>query len=276
METLSEWESIAFSSLHAFGNTLMNALPNILGAVVLLLIGWLIARTMRYITRKLMRTHPMQSISERLHELPWLRSSDVKTEGANVIARFVYWVVLLFFFVAASETLGWSAVSQTIGMLLNYLPALLSAVLIAIIGLYIAQVVKNLLLTALHSLEMHSAHIISSFVFYIIAVFVILTALEQAGIDTSIITSNITLVIGAIMIAFAIAFAMAAKDILQNILSSYYSRQNFQVGNIIKIGEVKGEIIRLDNISVVVKTFSSEVVLPARLLITEKVEKITE
>jgi len=70
-----------------------------------------------------------------------------------------------FLQISASETLGWTAVSQTIGALLGYLPALLSAVIIAIVGLYIAHVVKNLILTTLHSLEMHSAKIISNFTF---------------------------------------------------------------------------------------------------------------
>jgi len=104
---------------------------------------------------------------------------------------------------------------------------------------------------------------------------VIITALDQAGVDTTIITSNVTLILGAIMASFAIAFALAAKDILQNMLSSFYSRQNFTVGNIIKIGDIKGKIIRLDSVSVVIKTPSSEVVLPARTLISEQVEKIS-
>lgn len=274
METINEWKKVLFSSFQEFASTIMHALPNIMGALLLLIFGWLIARSMRYLIRKILHTKSLESVTQWVNELPWAQRSDVTVDGASIIARFVYWIVLLLFFVAASETLGWSAVSQTIGRLLSYLPALLSAVVIAIVGLYIAQVVKKLILATLHSLEVGSAKIISNFAFYIIAVFVILTALEQAGVDTTIITSNVTLIIGAIMASFAIAFALAAKDILQNMLSSFYSRQNFSVGNIIKINDIKGEITRLDSVSVVIKTTSSEVILPARTLISEKVEKL--
>ncbi len=275
MEKITEWDNILFSSLRELGLTVMSALPNIIGALILLLIGWLIARLARFVIRRVLRTKSLENVTRYLNELRWVQRSEVKVDSARLIARFVYWVILLFFFVAASETLGWTAVSQTLGDLLGYLPALLSAVIIAIVGLYIAQVVKNLILGTLLSLEMSSAKIISSFVFYIIAVFVILTALDQAGIDTTIITSNVTLILGAIMLTFAIAFALAAKDILRDILSSFYGRQNFKVGDLIKVNGMEGEIIRIDSISVVIKTPASEIVLPAHILISEKIEKLT-
>lgn len=274
MKIINEWNKVLLSSFQEFFVTIMHTLPNIMGAIIILILGWLIARAMRYLIQKLFHTKSLISITHWINELPWTKQSEMTVDGASIIARFVYWIILLFFFIAASETLGWTAVSQTIGMLLSYLPTLLSAIIIAIVGLYIAQVVRKVILAALRSLEVGFARIISTIAFYIIVVFVILTAMDQAGVDTTAITSNVTLILGAVMFAFAIAFALAAKDILLNILSSFYSKQNFTIGNIIKVREIEGEIIKLNNVSVVIKTATTEVVLPAHTLISEKVEKL--
>ncbi len=276
MEQVNEWREILLSSLNQFTRTIMNALPKVLGAFLLTLIGWLLARLAMYATRKLLQSKALHPLMERLNQLSFWQQSTVRLDSVQIVSRFVYWVILLLFLVAASETLGWTAVSRTIGTLIGYLPALLSAVVILIIGLYIAQVVRGFIRTALHTLALSSARLISSLAYYIIAILVILTAMDQAGVDTSIITSNLILLVGAILVAFAISFALASKDILQNILASFYSKQNFRVGDKIRIDTLEGEIVRIDSISIVLKTASSEVVLPASTLVSRQVEKLAD
>ena len=216
----------------------------------------------------------MARLTERLDRLSLLQRSDLSLDSVQIISRFVYWIILLVFLVAASETLGWTAVSRTLNNLINYLPALLSAIVILLIGLYLAQTVRTVIRAALHSLRVGAAQLISSLAFYLLATIVVLTALEQAGVDTSIITANLTLIVGAIVGAFAISFAIASRHILENILASFYGRKNFAVGDTIRLNTVEGTIVRIDGVSVVVKTKDAEVVLPAQALISEQIEKL--
>ncbi len=274
MGKVSKWQNIVTSSASQFFHELMNALPNILGALLLLLIGWLLARVAMYATRRVMQARVLQQFTTRLNKFPLFQRQGVNLDSTAIISRFVHWVILLFFLVAASETLGWTAVSRTIGNLIGYLPALLSAIIILIIGLYIAQLVRSFIRTTLESLELGSARLLSGLAYYTIATIVVLTAMDQAGVDTGIITSNLILIIGSVMAAFAISFALASKDILQNILATFYSRQNFKVGDRIKIEALEGEIIKMDSVSVVIRTGNSEVVLPSYTLISQKIEKL--
>ena len=274
MDTLQQWEEMLLSSLATFSQRIFNVLPNVIGALLLLLVGWLIAKGVSVAIRKLLQSKTMARLTERLNRLSLLQRSDLSLDSVRIISRFVYWIILLIFFVAASETLGWTAVSRTLNNLINYLPALLSAIVILLIGLYLAQTVRSVIRAALHSLRVGAAQLISSFAFYLLATIVVLTALEQAGVDTSIITANLTLIVGAIVGAFAISFAIASRHILENILASFYGRKNFAVGDTIRLNTVEGTIVRIDGVSVVVKTKDAEVVLPARALISEKIEKI--
>ncbi|WKN41766.1 mechanosensitive ion channel family protein [Tunicatimonas pelagia] len=274
MENLQHWEETVAASLRAFGQTIMNALPNVIGAIILLFVGWLIAKVVSYAIQKLLQSKSMQRVTERLNQLSILERSEISLDSVQIISRFVYWVILLLFFVAASETLGWTAVSRTLNDLINYLPALLSALVIALIGLYLAQTVRNFVRAALQSMQIGAAKIVSSLLFYVLAIIVVLTALEQAGIDTSIITANLTLIIGAAVGAFALSFAIASRHVLENILASFYSRRNFAVGDRIKLDDVEGEVARIDSVSVAIKTQNKEVVFPVRFLIDKRVEKL--
>ena len=275
MNTLHQWEEMFSSSLATFSQRIFNVLPNVIGALLLLLLGWLIAKGVSIAIRKLLQSKTMARLTERLNRLSLLQRSDLSLDSVRIISRFVYWIILLIFFVAASETLGWTAVSRTLNNLINYLPALLSAIVILLIGLYLAQTVRAVIRAALHSLRVGAAQLISSLAFYLLATIVVLTALEQAGVDTSIITANLTLIVGAVVGAFAISFAIASRHILENILASFYGRKNFAVGDTIRLNTVEGTIVRIDGVSVVVKTKDAEVVLPAQALISEQIEKLS-
>jgi small-conductance mechanosensitive channel len=181
-------------------------------------------------------------------------------------------VIILLFFVTASETLGWSVVSKSISDLLTYLPQLFSAIVVFVIGFYIAGFIQRALISVLETLSVASARIISNFAFYLILVIVSLTALNQAGVETGLLTSNVTIIVGGMILAFAISFGIGSRDILKNILSSFYSKTNFQIGQEIKVGDIEGVIVKIDITSCVLKTSSGTIILPVSKLLTEIVE----
>ncbi len=273
MKTVSNWTDIIISSLKALGEALMQAVPNILGAIFLIFAGWLIAKALSYIIGKILNGLKFDKLMDKMSEMPLIKNSQFNINGIAIIKKFVYWIVLLLFFISASETLGWTSVSQEISNIIAYLPKLFSAVVILIVGLYIATVVKGVIAATLGSLEISSNRIISSAAYYVIATIISITAINQAGIDTSIITSNFTLVIGALMLAFALAFGLGARNLLSNILSATYSRKNFETGDEISIGNIHGKITKIDSISVSIKNEKSTYVIPASRLISENVQK---
>ena len=84
--------------------------------------------------------------------------------------------------------------------------------------------------------------IISSIVFYIIAMLITVTALNQAGINTDIITNNLTIILGAFLASIALAFGLGSKDVIGDLMRSFYTRKNFEVGQKIHFGTITGTI----------------------------------
>jgi len=274
MDDINQWRDLVFSSLRSTTDMFVSAIPKIIGALLLLLIGWLVAKIVALVVSKILKAVKLNKALEKINNIPMIKNASFEIDGVKIVSKFVYWVILLVFFITATDTMGWSEVSSKISELISYLPKLLSALVIFLIGFYIANLLKGLVRTTLHSLEISSASMASNAVFYILLIFITITALNQAGMDTTMITSNVTMILGAILLAFTISFGLGSRDILTNILSSIYGKKNFEVGDKVKIGDIQGEITKIDNISITVKTPGSDFVIPAQKLVSEQIEKL--
>lgn len=271
MEKINNWTEVSLESLKTLGQKLAESATGIVGALVVIILGWIIARLVAFFVKKTLRLAKFDKLTEKLNADDMLGKANIKISSSEIVGKFVYWLLMLVFFVVASDTLGWTVVSESISDLIAYLPRLFSGVVIFVIGLYIANFVKRALKGIFESLGVKSGHIVSSFTFYLILVIITLTALTQAGVDTTILTSNVTIIIGGIVLAFAVSFGIGSKDVLTNILSSFYSKNNFKVGLRIKMGDIEGTIDSIDNISCVIKTDKDRIVLPVRRLLEEQI-----
>ncbi|MEA3450596.1 MAG: mechanosensitive ion channel, partial [Bacteroidota bacterium] len=110
--------------------------------------------------------------------------------------------------------------------------------------------------------------------FYIILVTLSITALNQVGIDTTLISSNILILFIALLATVAISFGIASKDFLVNILSTHYAKTNLKIGQKIKTGNLEGEIESISKVQVVLKTKTGKVLIPTKTLVSEPVEII--
>jgi hypothetical protein len=276
MESLMSWTNVFFESLKSFGEQIMGALPGIIGAILLIILGWLIAKLIARLTTKLLKAVKFDKMIDKLNATGMLKNLKINVNPSVIVGKFIFWVIFLLFIVTATETLGWTVVASEITNLIRFIPNLFIGIIIFIIGLYIANFIRTLISAFFSSLGLTSGKIISEITFYIIMIIITLTALKQTGINTRFIDNNITIIIGILVGAFALSFALSSKDILQNILASFYSKSNFCVGQQIKIDGISGKIIKIDSIHLVIENGTQKFVFPVSKLLTEKVEIINE
>ncbi len=252
------------STIQDLGKDLLVYLPKILGAIAVLVIGWLVIKIVVSLLRKVLNKTKIDTWADKLNEIEIFSNSNFTFKPANFILYIVKWFLFLILIVVASDILGLEMVSKEIGNLIGYLPQLFSAIAILMIGIYIASIVRNAIQSLFKSVGLSGSNVIGNIVFYAITVIVSITALNQAGINTDIITSNLTIILGALLLAFSVAFGLGSKDIIERLLFGFYSRKNLTVGQRIKIGDNEGIIESLDNISVVLKTESERLMIPIK------------
>ncbi|MEL6974414.1 MAG: mechanosensitive ion channel domain-containing protein [Bacteroidota bacterium] len=272
METINEWKELTFNSLITMGRDIASALPKIIGALIILTIGWLVTKIVLFVLGKVMKLAKMDKLSDKINEMDLFGKGSFKLDIIKIVLGFVKWVLLLVFLIVAADILSWEIISTEIGNLLRYLPRLFSALALMMIGLYVGNFVKNTVKKLFESLEFSGSNVVSNLLFYIIVIFISITALNQAGIDTTIITNNITMILGAFLLAFAIGVGLGSRDIITDLLRSFYTRRTYAVGDKVVIGDLAGSIEAIENNSVTLMTKSGKYVIPIKDVTSTKVE----
>ena len=275
METITNWKELTFNSLNEMGLNIMEAIPNIIGAILILIIGWIVTKIVIYLLRKILRLLKVDRLTELVNEKNLFGKTDLKFNVATVILGFVKWIMVLVFLIVAADIMNWEIVSVEIGKLLSYLPKLFSALALFMVGLYIANFIKKAIRGLFESFDLNGAKIISSLVFYVIVIIVTVTALNQAGIETDIISNNLTIILGAFLATIAIGFGFGSKDVIGDLLRTFYTRKNYEIGQRIQFKEVSGTIESINSTSITLSTPSGKIVVPIKD-ITESQVKIID
>ncbi len=272
MKNIATWGELFYDSIKAIGVKLGETLPGIIGAILILLFGWLIAKLIARIFTRICTALHFDDFAAKIKADELLEKANIKLTPSQLIGKFVYWILILMVIITVSDTMGWESVSNEISRLIQFLPKLFIAILFFVVGTFIASFIRDIIRGATASIGVGGGKFISSFVFYFFMMIVTLTSLEQAGMPTTIITSNLLLILGTIFLAAAISYGIASKDVLSNILASFFSRKTFGIGQTIEIDGVKGTIVDMSNISVTIEDFKGDkIVIPTQDLINNKV-----
>jgi len=265
MEKINEYKEIILDGLMTTGMTVGKAL-------LILLFGWLLIKIVLIVLKKALKFIKIDKLGEKINEIELVEGKPLNINITKVILSFVKWSMLLLLIIVVSEMLSLTIISEELGNLIHYLPQLISALVIFMIGLFIANLAKNAIKTLFKSLEISGAKIISQLVFMILLAIITITALNQAGIDTEIITSNLTLIFGAFLASFALALGLGARGVVSDLLRTFYTRRTYELGQRIKFKKVEGEIIAIDDISMTLKTSNGKLVIPVKDIVESQVE----
>lgn len=250
-------------------------LPNVVGALVILLVGWLVARVISKALQKILATLKVDALGDKINQTEFATKANLKIKVSIFLAKLVQYLLLLVFIMMATDVLGLAVVSSMVSDLLSYLPRLLSAIILFVLGIYLAEFVKNIVLAACVALAIPSAKIIATFVFYLIFLTLTISAMAQASIDTSLITSNLTVILGGVILAFSIGYGFASRDTMANFIASFYSKNKVKIGDMVNLDGSTGKVIAMDSISLTLQAEGKIIIIPLQKLTSEKVEIYT-
>jgi hypothetical protein len=260
---LKEWTTTLTDSISQVAIQILEYLPAILGAAVLLLLGWGVARLLRYVTAhiaertvaRLARTRPMDT-----------RVAQPRSYSAvpTIASRIVFWVVLLFFVLAASEVLELEVISGLLTAVTAYLPRLFAGLLILFIGLWFAEVTRAVLRRTSISAGIEQGDILGRLGQILVLLIVFSVAAGQVGIDNTLLTILIAILFGVVLGAIALAFAFGARTTIANMLAAQTISQTYNPGDTIRIGDIEGKILRITRTSLIIESHNGLTLIPAK------------
>ncbi|MEZ5041478.1 MAG: hypothetical protein R2828_16415 [Saprospiraceae bacterium] len=263
----------SLNTLQKLLSDLVGFLPNLLGAILILLLGWIVARIIAKVLQKVLKAIKIDRLAEKLNEIELVAKSNIDIEPSKFLSKLVYYILMFIFFIAATDALGMRVVSDLMSNLLNnFLPNALAGIIVFIIGIIAADFLKKLIKTACDSLAIPASNLIANVVFYFVFLNVLIVTLAQVGIDTGFMETNLSVILAGIVLAFSIGYGLASKPVMSNYLASFYSKEKVRIGVILRINGMEGKVISIDNASIVIQTKESKVVVPLSRLNTETFE----
>lgn len=275
MEQVSEYKDIVMDSLSTMWLEMTKIFPSIVGALVILVLGWLIAKVVVKIIKKALKLAKVNKLDDMINEIEIVEGKQLNFDIIKVISTFVKYLIYIMILIVVSDILNLKIISEQISNLLGYLPKLFAALIIFTAGLLFANFVKNGLKKLFESMDLSGGKMISQVVFFLLLIFISITALNQAGINTEIITSNFTMILAAFLVAFALAFGLGAKDVVTDLLKTFYTRKTFEIGKKIEFQQEVYEIEAINNISVVLKNSKGEkVIIPVKEIVESHIKVV--
>ena len=272
MEKMTEFKDVMLNSLTSMWMEITNVFPNIIGALVVFIVGWIITKIVVRIIKKVLKLAKVDKIDDKLNEIEIVEGKELNFDTVKVISNFVKWLMYIVLLITASDILGLEIISTQISELLSYLPKLFAALLIFILGLLFANFVKNGLKSLFESMDLSGGKMISQVVFFLLLTFISITALNQAGIDTAIITNNINMIIAAFLLAFAIAFGLGAKEVVGKLLKAFYARKTYEVGQKIQFNNKTYTVDAVESILVKLKNEEGILIVPINEIVENQVQ----
>ncbi|HEV2846746.1 MAG TPA: hypothetical protein VG477_17965 [Thermoanaerobaculia bacterium] len=186
-------------------------LPNLLGAILILLVGLIVAKLLEKATEAILEKLHFDEALDRGGVNRALARTGTKLDPSSLVARLVFWVVALTTIVMATNALGLTSVSAMLYSLITYIPNVIVAVLIVIIGMVLGEFVKDLLAASMGGVSGFS--IIGKVAKGAIVTLAIFMALDQLQVADDIVRTAFTLTLGAIALAAGLAFGLGCRDL---------------------------------------------------------------
>jgi hypothetical protein len=185
-------------------------LPRLLLAIVILIIGWLVAKAVRFAIVKALRTINFNVVTEKAGIDHFLKQGGADIDTVRVLGSLSYWLVILAALMIASNSLDLAYVTDLIGRIVLFVPKVMVAVVILVFGVYFARFVGAALTTYLRNIGVGEAGLVGRLALYAIVVFVIMIALDQMGLG-DIIRQAFLIIVAGIALGLALAFGLGGQ-----------------------------------------------------------------
>jgi hypothetical protein len=222
---MSQQVSIFNESLRVFFAQLAKLLPGLFGALIILIVGWFVAKLLDLLIVRGMKLIKLDVLTEKAGIENFLRVGGVKRTSIEILGSIFYWLIIFIVLLASFNVLGLTVANDLFNQVVLFIPNIVVAILVLIIGLFLAKFVAQIVATYVHNIGLAHAHAIAKITQAAIIVFIVSITLTQLKIGEEIVKSAFQLFFGAICLALGLAFGLGGKDWAAKMVERYFKKE---------------------------------------------------
>lgn len=210
--------------------TMLNKLgafvPQLFGALLILLVGWIIAKVLSGFVQKILDQVKFNSFSDKIGFSAMLTKGGVMLSASSLLAGLVYWAMMLLVFTVVVDSMGLVVAAHLLERVTGFIPNVIAAVFVALIGMFFANLIYSIIKAAASNIDVARAELLGTIAKIAILLFTTVMTFEQLRISTFFVSTTFQIFFAALCLALGLAFGLGGKDLAAKILWDFYNKQN--------------------------------------------------
>lgn len=244
-------------------NEAVGYLPSLVGAVFVLIVGWLIGRLARVAVRRI--SENVNRLMERFFRKGALASVRLSATAAAALGEAAFWIVVFLAVTVAARMSGLTVIAEWLDKLVLHLPNFIIGIAIIVVGYLASLFVGEQAASAAREAKAGQSALIGTLAQSAIFITALIIGLDQVGVDVTFLVALFAVTIGAIAVGFSIAFALGAQNHIGNLIGARSTRRELRPGYVVRIGGEEGTVLEITQTHIVLDAADGRLLIPGRV-----------
>ncbi|MGA2093089.1 MAG: hypothetical protein ABSH16_06745 [Sedimentisphaerales bacterium] len=220
------WNELIADPVRQMLTKILDYLPILLGALIILIVGWIVAKAIRRVVDWLLKAVRFDAMADKTGISEVLRKGDLRITASQVVSGLVYWLIIIMVLVMTVEALGLPRASDVLASLFAYVPKVIAALLVLVVAMFLASFVSGIVRTAAGNANLPRPELIAGISQWAIIIFAVTIAMEELGIAPLLVGTAFNIILGGVVLALALAFGLGGKDAAARYLEELKKRHS--------------------------------------------------
>jgi len=251
------------------GADVVGYLPTLLGAAILLLAGWIVARLLRAVTLRV--GDHLNRLLDRAFRGGRLVELRLSPRMLSASSEIIFWLTLFVFATISARAAGLTTFANWLDRVVENLPNLVAGLLVIVVGFFLGAVARDLSAATVPDTGVGQSLIVGKVAQVAVVVIALVIGLDQIGINVTFIVTIFAVAAGALLGGFAIAFGLGARAFVGNLIGARELKREIEPGQLLRLGDIEGEVVDITATMLVLATEGGRRRIPASTLAIESV-----
>ncbi len=210
--TVSDWSGTLWHGLTAGLDRFANGVPTVLGALLILIIGWIIAGALAAVVTKLSRTAHVDTLADHARVNDFLSRSGTRMKASDILGAVIKWVVRLVFIEMAAEQCGLTQVTTLVNGILAYIPKIIVSLLLLGVGAFLGNLLAGIVRGAASEAGMGNPSLLGKLASGAVMAFAIIAAVNELGVAPVVVNTLYIGLVAALALALGLSFGLGGKE----------------------------------------------------------------
>src|SRR5262245_13903425 len=254
LETVNTWGQVFVNSFQQAFSQIIALAPRVLALVVVLVVGYLVARLVARVVEALSDRIGLEKAAERGGLVESMKRVGITRSVSGIVGQLVFWLLMCVFMMAAFNILELEALSVAMAGVVAYIPRLLVATVVVVIGLLIANFLRGVIATSADRVGISYAERLATGCYYVLALMTFIAAFEQLAIKFALLEQVILIAFGSLGVGLGLAVGLGGREVAGGILAGYYTRQRLHAGDKVNVAGYEGVVREGGPVATIIET----------------------